>query len=65
VITSIELDPSFTKATGAVRSIQRLQPYRGGRPVGRTIKLDERANVELRRLGASGRFVVWRVRVVE
>jgi hypothetical protein len=64
-ITSIELDPSYTKATAVVRSIQRMRPYSGDKPLGRAIKLNERATVELRRLGASGRFVVWRVRVLD
>ena len=63
-ISSIELDPSYTTATATVRSIQRVRPYRGGKPSGRAVKLDERANVELRRLGASDRFVVWKVRVL-
>ena len=64
-ITSIELDPSYTTATAVVRSIQRLRLHRGGKPAGREIRLDERASVELRRIGSSGRFVVWRVRVVD
>jgi hypothetical protein len=64
-ITSIELDPSYTTATAVVRSIQRVRPYSGGKPLGRAIKLNERATVELRRLGAAGRFVVWRVRVLD
>ena len=63
-ISSIELDPSYTTATATVRSIQRVRPYRGGKPSGRAVKLDERADVELRRLGASDRFVVWKVRVL-
>ena len=63
-ISSIELDPSYTTATATVRSIQRVRPYRDGKPSGRAVKLDERANVELRRLGASDRFVVWKVRVL-
>ena len=63
-ISSIELDPSYTTATATVRSIQRVRPYRGGKPSGRGVKLDERANVELRRVGVSDRFVVWRVRVL-
>ncbi len=63
-IKSVELDPSYTKATAVVRSIQRVRPYRGRKPMGRAVKLDERAKVELRRVGASGRFVVWRVRVL-
>jgi hypothetical protein len=63
-ITSVKLDPSYTKAAAAVRSIQRVRPYRGGKPIGRAVKLDERATIELRRLGPSSRFVVWRVRVL-
>ena len=63
-INSIELDPSYTTATATVRSIQRVRPYRGGKPSGRAVKLDERANVELRRVGVSDRFVIWRVRVL-
>ena len=63
-ITSIKVDPSYTKATAVVRSVQRVRPYRGGKPIGRAVKLDERANIELRRFGTSNRFVVWRVRVL-
>ena len=63
-ITSVTLDPSYTKATAVVRSIQRVRPYRGGKPIGRAVELDERARVELRRLDSSSRFVVWRVRVL-
>lgn len=63
-ISSIELDPSYTTATATVRSIQRIRPYRSGKPAGRAVKVDERADVELRRLDASNRFVVWRVRVL-
>ncbi len=63
-VSSIALDPSYTRATAVARSIQRVRPYRGGKPSGRTVKLDERASVELRRLGSSDRFVVWRVRVL-
>jgi hypothetical protein len=63
-ITSIKVDPSYTKATAVVRSVQRVRPYRGGKPIGRAVKLDERANIELRRVGTSSRFVVWRVRVL-
>jgi hypothetical protein len=62
-VTSITLDPSYTKATATVRSVQRVQPYHGTKP-GRAVKLDERAKVELRRLRASRRFVVWSVRVL-
>jgi hypothetical protein len=60
-VTSIDLDPSYTRATAVVRSIQRVRPYEGGKPSGRAVKLDERARVELRRLGSSERFVVWKL----
>lgn len=60
-ITSIDLDPSYTSATAVVRSVQRVRPYEGAKPSGRAVELDERAKVELRRLGASERFVVWRL----
>ena len=63
-IVSIQLEPSYTTASAVVRSIQRVRPYRGSKPMGQAVKLDERARVELRRLGTSDRFVVWRVRVL-
>jgi hypothetical protein len=64
-IVSVQLDPSYTTATVVVRSIQRVRPYRGRTPLGRAVKLDERARVELRRLGASDHFFVWRVRILD
>jgi hypothetical protein len=60
-IISVDLDPSFASASALVRSRQRVRPYRAGRPVGRAVRLDERARVELRRLGESEQFVVWRL----
>jgi hypothetical protein len=63
-IVSIELDPSYTRATAVVRSIQRVRPYSGRKPMGQPVKLDERARVELRRVDGSEGFVVWRVRVL-
>ncbi len=63
-IASVALNPSYTTATAVVRSVQRVRQYHGGKPMGRAVKLDERAKVELRRLGASDRFVVWRLKAV-
>ena len=60
-ILSIKLDPSYTRATAMIRSRQVVRPYRDGAPLGRTVKLDERARVELHRLGSGTTFVVWRV----
>ena len=60
-IISVSLDPSYTNATAVVRSIQRVRPYRAGAPMGRAVKLDERAKVELHRVAGASRFVVWRL----
>jgi hypothetical protein len=60
-ILSITIDPSYQRATAIVRVNDRFRPYRGGRALGRTIKQNERARVELRRIGQASRFVVWKV----
>lgn len=60
-IVSVKLDPSYMKATAVVRSIQRVRPYEAGAPKRRAVKLDERAKVELHRVGGASRFVVWRL----
>ncbi|MGH3452365.1 MAG: hypothetical protein ACRDQW_17015 [Haloechinothrix sp.] len=61
-ILSLRLDPSYVRATAIVLDRQRVQPSRrNGRPLGRAAMLNERARYELRRLGQSDRFVVWRV----
>jgi hypothetical protein len=61
-IVSLRLDPSYVRATAIVLDRQRVQPSRrNGRPLGRAAMLNERARYELRRLGQSDRFVVWRV----
>lgn len=60
-ITAITLAPSYAAATAIVRSHQRVAPYRSGRRLGKAISENDRARVELRRVGDSGRFVVWRL----
>ena len=61
-ILSLSLDPSYVRATAIVLDKQRVQPSgRNGRPLGRATKLNERARYELRRLGQTDQFVVWRV----
>lgn len=60
-IVSVKLDPSYTRATAIIRSRQVVRPYRAGARLGRAVKLNERARVELHRLGSAARFVVWRV----
>jgi hypothetical protein len=63
-ISSIRLDPSYATATAVVRSVQRVRPYESGKPSGKAVKLDERAKVDLRRLGSSQNFVVWKLSAV-
>ena len=61
-ILSLRLDPSYVRATAIVLDRQRVRPSQpNGRPLGRAAMLNERARYELRRLGQSNRFVVWRV----
>ena len=64
-IRSLRLDPSYVTATAIVVDRQRVQPARrSGRPLGQKVTLNERARYELRRIGRSDRFVVWRVELL-
>jgi hypothetical protein len=61
-VVSLKLDPSYARASAVVVDRQRVQPSgRSGRPLGRVVVLNERATYELRRIGSSAHFVVWRV----
>lgn len=61
-IESVRLDPSYESATALVIADQRVLPSdRNGRPLGRSVVLNERARIDLRRVGRSDRFVVWKV----
>lgn len=60
-ILSVQLDPSYARATALVRDRREVVPYRNRKRLGRSIKVDDHARIELRRLGNSARFVVWRV----
>lgn len=61
-VDSLRLEPSYVRATAIVVDRQRVQPSRrNGRPIGRVVALNERARYELRRVGQSARFIVWRV----
>jgi hypothetical protein len=64
-IDSVKLDPSFTRATAIVSDPQRVRPYGSdGKPLGKSVPLSEKSRFELRRIGTSGHFVVWRVGAV-
>jgi hypothetical protein len=60
-ILNVQLDPSYARATALVRDRREVVPYRDSKRLGRAIKVDDHARIELRRLGNSSRFVVWRV----
>jgi hypothetical protein len=60
-VLSVQLDPSYLLATARVRATGRVAPRQKGRKLGRSIRLDELARVELHRIGRSARFVVWKV----
>lgn len=65
-VISIRLDPSYTEATAIARGRQRVRPYRlNGKPAGRSVELNEKARIELRRQGRTNRFVVWRVKLID
>lgn len=59
-VLSVELDPSYTTATATVLNTQRVQPIYGGRPGARSTSR-EHVRLELRRIGDTERFVVWKV----
>jgi hypothetical protein len=60
-VLSIKLDPSYQLATARVRESGRVVPYRKGYRLGRPIRLNEVARVELHRVAKTARFVVWKV----
>lgn len=64
-VLSISLDPSYARATATARGRQRVRPYVNGKPGARTVELNEKARIELRRVGRSDRFVVWRVQILD
>lgn len=65
-ILSLELDPSYARASAVVLGRQRVQPYgANGQPLREPVDLSERARIELRRVGEVPRFVVWDVELVE
>ena len=61
-ILSLRLDPSYTSAKATVLDVQRTQPsHADGRPLGKPVRLSERARLVLHRVGSQPRFVVWKV----
>lgn len=61
-LLELRLDPSYATATAVILDSQRVQPSSlAGRPLGKTVVLHERARYELRRVGQTERFRVWKV----
>ena len=61
-ISQLQLDPSYMTATAVIVDRQRVQPtHVNGQVFGKPVVLNERARVELRRVGKGTRFLVWRV----
>lgn len=65
-IASIAFGPSLAGATAVAQSIQTVVPsHLNGHPLGRSVRLNERARIVLRRLGTSNSFVVWRITLLK
>lgn len=61
-IVAIRLDPSYTTATATITDRQRVRPYGyDGKPLGKSVTLNEDAKVVLHRRGATRHFLVWKV----
>ena len=60
-VVSIALAPSYSTATAVVRDVRKVAPYKAGRRLGKAISGTEQSRIQLHRLGATQRFVVWRV----
>lgn len=65
MIVSITLDPSYASAIAIVHAHERLVQYHGNTRLGHAIDLNERARIELRRIGQSNRFRVWTVSLIK
>jgi hypothetical protein len=65
-ILSIAFGPSLASATAVAQSIQTVVPsHLNGHSLGRSVRLNERARIVLRRLGTSKSFVVWRITLLK
>jgi len=61
-VLSLDLDPSYTSATATILDVQRTQPsHTNGKLLGKSVRLNERAQLVLHRIGTAPRFVVWKV----
>jgi hypothetical protein len=65
-IYSIVLGAQLLTASAVAESVQTVLPsYLNGRPRGRSVRLDERARIVLRRRGSSNAFVIWSIALLK
>lgn len=65
-IVSLAVDGSGKHATALARSIQEVElTHLNGASLGKSVRLDERARIELHRVASSNDFVVWRISLVK
>jgi hypothetical protein len=64
-IVSITLAPSYATATAVIRDRRRVAPYKAGHRLGKAISGAEHSRIQLRRLGNTRRFVVWRISPIQ
>jgi glucose/arabinose dehydrogenase len=62
-VLGVQLDPSYTTATATVLDVQHVQPSYG-HIAGKVVVFHDHARLQLRRLGDTLRFVVWKVELL-
>lgn len=61
-ILGVQLDPSYATATATVLDYERVQPtFLNGRRRGKAVTLNEHVRLDLRRMGNTEHFKVWKV----
>ncbi len=65
-IVSLVVDGSGRHATAVARSVQQVElTHLNGASLGKSVRLDERARIELHRVASSNSFVVWSISLVK
>lgn len=63
-ILSLKLNPSYAGATAVVLDRQTGALFENGKRMQRQVRINERARIELHRVGTATRFVVWKVELI-
>jgi hypothetical protein len=65
-IVSLAVDRSGRRATAVARSVQEVElTHLNGTSLGKSVRLDERARIELHRVASSNGFVVWSISLLK